>query len=426
MVDGRTGSLLPWPDRSTLTVRSRPPSLTVADSEKDIMQGTGTGTGRARGGSPLRACVVTLARLGAALALLTAGASDAPAQSAVWNPAATAGGSWGSAANWQGGTVPSGAGNTAGFALDFAAGASVTLDGDRAIGAVVSTGANPWTLAPGTGGTLTVANLTVTGGTVTVDAPLGGVDLTKGGGGTVVLTNSGNTYSGVVDINAGTLSLVGAANYSTASIRVHVASGAALDATGLTAGPRYGGVPSLRLNVTNGDTLDGTGTVTGGLRVSNGGTVYPGDNGVGALTVIGAGDFKSGSTWKVKLGTATPGGTNMSNRIDFSDALNVDDATAIPIDGSGLTFAAGQTYDYVIATSGTADFTLGAVAFLPTNFDPSAGVTPSSFSLITSGNDLVLRFTPVPEPAHVTAAGFAAVAGCGLLRRRRARRKEVR
>jgi autotransporter-associated beta strand protein len=313
------------------------------------------------------------------------------------------------------------------FALDFTAGASVTLNGSRTIGTVISTSANPWGLDPGTGGTLAVANLIVTGGgTLTVSAPLAGVDFTKDGSGTLTVSNPDSAYTGVININAGTLKLVGSATYSSGSNRVHLASGATLDATGLTGGLRYGGDPSLRLNVTNGDTLDGTGTVTGGLRVNNGGTVYPGDNGVGALTVIGAGDFKTGSTWKVKLGTAIPGGTNTSNRIDFSDVLNVGDAANMAIDGSGLVYAAGQTYDYVIATSGAANFTLGTVNFQPTNFDPSGVASPSSFSLVTSGDELILRFTPVPEPAQVTAAGFAAVAGCGLLRRRRARRKEVR
>ena len=54
----------------------------------------------------------------------------------------------------------------------------------------------------------------------------------------------------------------------------------------------------------NGDVLDGTGTVKGGLKVKSGGTVYPGDNGVGTLTVEGKGLFEAGSNWKVKLGTA--------------------------------------------------------------------------------------------------------------------------
>jgi autotransporter-associated beta strand protein len=384
------------------------------------MQDIDTRSGRTAHGAASRAGIVTLARLGAALAVLTgAGTPAALAQSAFWNTAATAGGSWATPSNWQGGAVPSGSGNSAAFVLDFTAGASVTLDGNRTIGTVIGSGANPWGIAPGTGGTLTAATFIVTGGgPLAVSAPLAGVDFTKDGSGTLALSNPDSVYTGTISINAGTLKLVGLANYSPGGNVVHLASGAILDVTGLTGGPRYGGDPNLRMNVTNGDTLDGTGIVTGGLRVNNGGTVYPGNDGVGALTVIGDGDFKSGSTWKVKLATANPGGTNTSNRIDFSGGLNVDNSVTMPIDGSGLTFAAGQTYDYVIATSGAADFTIGTVTFQPTNFDPSGIVSPSSFSLVTSGGDLFLRFTPVPEPAFVTALCLGGAAGCGVFGRR--------
>lgn len=386
------------------------------------MQGIRTRPGGAPERVPLRAGLIALVRVGAAFVVLTGAGTPALAQSAFWNTSATAGGSWGNPANWQGGTVPSGPGNSAGFVLDFTPGASVTLDGSRTIGTVISSGANPWNLDPGTGGTLTAANFIVTGGgPLTVTAPLAGVDFTKDGSGTLILSNPGSVYTGVININAGTLRLVGSGNYSPGSNAVHLASGATLDVTGLTGGARYGGAPNLRMNVTNGDTLDGTGTVTGGLKVSNGGTVYPGIDGVGALTVIGDGDFKTGSTWKVKLATANPGGANTSNRIDLTGALNVDASVTMPVDGGGLTFAPGQTYDYVIGTSGASVFTIGAVTIQPTNFNPPELAPSSSFALLTSGGDLILRFTPVPEPAFVWAVCLGGAAGYGVLRRRRVR-----
>ena len=367
----------------------------------------------------IRASVVTLTRVGTALALLTcAGTPAVQAQSAFWVTSVTAGGSWGTPSNWQGGTVPSGSGNSAGFVLDFAVGASVTLDGSRTIGTVISSSANAWSLNPGTGGTLTVANFIVTGAPVTATVPFAGVNLTKDGSGILTLTSPGSTYSGDINIIAGTLTLVGSANYSTGTNAIHIASGANLDVTGLTAGFRYGGDPSTRLAVNNGDTLDGMGTVTGGLKVASGGTVYPGDDGVGVLTVKGAGDFAALSNWKVRLSTANVGAVNTSNRIDFNAVLKLQAGMNMPIDGSGLTFAAGQTYDYVIATIGTSNFEIGTVNFQPTNFNPSSFASPSSFSLITNGPNLVLRFTPVPEPAFVTAILLAGMAGSGVLRRR--------
>jgi hypothetical protein len=202
---------------------------------------------------------------------------------------------------------------------------------------------------------------------------------------------------------------------------VHLASGATLDVTGLTTGARFGGDPSTRMAVNNGDTIDGIGTVNGGLKVSSGGTVYPGINGVGGLTVNGAGNFEGGSIWKIKVSTANPGPVNTSNHIDFNANLRLQDGMNMPIDGNGLTFTAGQTYDYTIATSGASNFTLGAVTFQPSNFNPAALATPASFSLITSGNNLILRFGPVPEPTFVLAACLGVAAGAGVLRRRRVR-----
>ncbi|HEY2787038.1 MAG TPA: autotransporter-associated beta strand repeat-containing protein, partial [Fimbriiglobus sp.] len=163
----------------------------------------------------------------------------------------------------------------------------MTLDGDQVIGTILSTGANAWSLDPGTGGTLTVANITVTGGPLTVNAPLVGVNFVKDGSGTLTLSNPGSAFTGTININAGTLNLVGSANFSTTSNELHIGSGATLDATQLTGGLRYGGSPDTRTAIHDGDVLDGTGTVKGGLKVKSGGTVYPGDNGVGTLTSDG-------------------------------------------------------------------------------------------------------------------------------------------
>ena len=54
---------------------------------------------------------------------------------------------------------------------------------------------------------------------------------------------------------------------------MHVASGATLDVSGLTNGPRYGG-PDTQMAVNNGDTLDGTGAVIGGLIFATAATLF--------------------------------------------------------------------------------------------------------------------------------------------------------
>jgi autotransporter-associated beta strand protein len=349
------------------------------------------------------------------------GTQAALAQSAFWSTTATAGGSWGTPSNWQGGTVPSGPGSVAGFALDFTAGASVTLDGVRTIGTVFSTSANPWSLDPGFGGGLFAANFILTGGgPLTVTTALAGDNFTKDGSGTLILSSASNAYSGAVNINAGTVKLIVSGTFGTGGTAIHLAPGATLDVTGLTGGPRFGGDLDTRLAVQGDDVLDGTGTVKGGMKVKSGGTVYPGVDGVGTLNVEGKGLFEAGSTWKVKLGTAAAVGPNEVNRITFDGDLTVEAAVTMPIDGSGLTFAPGQTYDYVIATS-TATFDVGAVTFQPTNFNPAAFASPASFSLIPIGSNLVLRYSPVPEPAATAVVLFAGV-GAAEWRRRRATR----
>ena len=89
----------------------------------------------------------------------------------------------------------------------------------------------------------------------------------------------------------------------------------------------------------------------------------------------------------------------------------------MPIDGSGQTFIAGQTYDYLIS-SGASSIDLGAVNFQPINFDPSVSASPADFSLISDGTNLTLRFAPVPEPASVLGICFGVAVGIGVLRRR--------
>src|SRR3954463_4812418 len=106
--------------------------------------------------------MITPLCLGSMLTVLAGvGTPAARAQTVFWNTSSAAGGSWGNSSNWQGGVVASGSGTTAAFALNFNAGASVTLDGSRTIGTVSTTSANSWSLDTGTGGTLTVANVTV-------------------------------------------------------------------------------------------------------------------------------------------------------------------------------------------------------------------------------------------------------------------------
>ncbi|MFM8358986.1 MAG: autotransporter-associated beta strand repeat-containing protein, partial [Verrucomicrobiota bacterium] len=128
-----------------------------------------------------------------------------------------AGGSWATAANWFLNSAASGGDQTADFSqLNLAAPATVTLDGARTIGGLLFADVDPdrdWTLAPGSGGALTLAvsqgvpTIEVSNRTATLSVVLAGTQgLVKSGGGTLYLTGN-NTYSGDTVVEAGSLGL---------------------------------------------------------------------------------------------------------------------------------------------------------------------------------------------------------------------------
>lgn len=365
----------------------------------------------------IRKCLVVMV-----LVWTAAWSPGAFAESASWNATATNGGSWGASANWVGGVPASGAGNTATFGLNFVSGSSVSLDGARIIETITTTSATPWSLTEGTPvGVLNVGAFDVNGpGNLTVTVDLAGTSFTKNGTGTLIIANADNAYTGPISINAGTLSLVGSGNYATVATSLSIASGATLDVSGLTSGLRFGG-SGTAFEARAGDVITGNGTINGGLRVRAGSTVYPGVNGVGTLSVNGSVAFDPGSLWQVRALSAIPGSGNSNNVLSVNGAMTVANGMFMPVNGAGLTLTAGQTYDYTIATV-TGAMSIGNVTFQPTGFSPSEFNDASMFSLLTSGNSLILRIAPVPEPACCVAAVVAA-AGVGrmLWNRRRAR-----
>jgi fibronectin-binding autotransporter adhesin len=144
------------------------------------------------------------------------------------------GGSWGNAANWNG-TVPNVAQAVVNFITPLSAPASITLDGAKTAGNLIFTSSpNGYTIAPGSGGTLTLANgsnnasILVNAGAHGITAPiilsshlsvavplagsslsLGGIisgtgkSLTKTGLGDLFLTGA-NTFTGAISLAGGT------------------------------------------------------------------------------------------------------------------------------------------------------------------------------------------------------------------------------
>jgi endonuclease/exonuclease/phosphatase family metal-dependent hydrolase len=170
--------------------------------------------------------------------------SDADAT--MW--ANTGGGSWNASGDWTSGVIPQLQGQSADFGASILAPSTVTLDGNWTIGHLNFNNPNAYTIAPGTGGKITLDNggsaATITdsagsdvvnvplvfhsslvvivssGQTLSLDGGISGGGLTVAGGGTLVLGNAPNSVSALtlnsgaaLDLGSGAMSI----NYAGAS-----------------------------------------------------------------------------------------------------------------------------------------------------------------------------------------------------------------
>ena len=171
----------------------------------------------------------------------------------VWS--GTGGGSWNTAANWQGSSVPTSSGDTATFGAGIgSAAATITLDGNRTLsGLAFSTaGGGSYAISRSSGDTTSVltlsngtavvsiansggnhtinvpvvlgSNLTVTattGSELTVSGPISqgspGKSVTFSGGGELILSGS-DSYTGGTTVSGGTLDFAAPESISTSGI----------------------------------------------------------------------------------------------------------------------------------------------------------------------------------------------------------------
>jgi fibronectin-binding autotransporter adhesin len=233
----------------------------------------------------------------------------------------------------------------------------------------------------------------------------------KSGTGTLILTGT-NTYTGTTTVSAGTLLVNG--DHSVATGNVSVSTGATLggigtiggavtvDAGGAIRGGAPGGTGTL--SVANNVTINSTASTNGILRVEASRTGGDGVNGTANASMI---SLTSGGILNLNPGTGK-----------FTIDL-VNGATPL---------LSGESYTITLATVATPGNIQLNGATAPSTIDPSNYVLQSfafssfsNVSLTVSGTNLVLTFTPVPEPA--TVLGLAAgVLGLGGLVRRRFRR----
>ena len=174
----------------------------------------------------------------------------APTGSGVWTN--LLGGSWATGGNWDGGLIAGGTDAAADFStLNLAANRTVTLDGSRTIGSLITDDLNPsaqhnWTINAGSAGTLTLAtssgtpNIAVKSATNTISAVVAGTQgFTKTGPGCLILTGS-STFTGTATVSAGTLEVQkksGDTPYNVApgaTLKIGYSTGGGYANTGLT------------------------------------------------------------------------------------------------------------------------------------------------------------------------------------------------
>lgn len=302
---------------------------------------------------------------------------------AKWNVDAS--GSWNTAGNWQGG-IPNGGGDTASFTTQLTANRTVTLDGNKTIGGATFNTTNfGYTIAQGTGGTLTFGNGTnnalffVQGGTNAITAPValassaiidvssasaslalngsvsGAGGLTKSGPGTLSLGNANNTYAGATTVNGGTLAIASMTSLGTNNA-VNLSGGGVIkysagmnsdlstDKT-VTVGAGGGGID------TNGNNVQFNGPIsgTGGLIKAGAGTLtlaapntYTGETVVrGGVLNVGSND-RLGDT-SVGAGLTLDGGT-----LEVASSFSTNDGgpgrtLTVGSAGGGISVPSGQT-----------------------------------------------------------------------------------
>ena len=225
--------------------------------------------------------------------------------------------------------------------------------------------------------------------------------LIKTGSGIQTLSGT-NTYTGATNVSQGTLKLAlgTSTNNIAGSSSIHIASGAALDVSGLS---------GTHLALASGQVLMGSGSVTGGSVALGTGVIEPGDRTLvtpakGTLTIANALDLAGGTT-NIRLFSDTANDSDKlvqstAGTITFGGTLNLTEASNF----TG-TFAAGNSWD-LFDWTGTPTTT-----FTTVNLPTLSGLTWDTTSLYTSGVVSIASIgAPTPQLVITTPANTRVLA----------------
>lgn len=339
-----------------------------------------------------------------AFALLVLTMASGHAQSGTWTLNGT--GLWSGSANWQGGTIADGPGNTATF---IGGGATIHLDSSRTMGNLASGAAGSYVIDNNSvagnvltldGGVPTIT--TVSSSTLTVSAIISGtLGLTKanlgGSSGVLVLTGA-NTYSGTTNISGGNSGFI------------QINSNAALGASSVLISSQNGG---LRYGAAFNDLRDITFGSGGGRLDTNGfdvtissalsGSIAPGSTltkqGAGTLTLAGNNSIIGGGGVAVTQGAL---------KID-SDARLGSGTGGLTLNGGTLIYGAAFNNLRSI-TLGNSDGTLDTNGFNVTYSSSLTGGVGQNLTKAGSGT-LTLQGTQTYSGTTIVSAGTLLVDG---------------
>jgi autotransporter-associated beta strand protein len=281
-------------------------------------------------------------------------------------------------------------------------------------------------------GTAQTVTLSSASGSFALGTPLtdglgntGGVvnSVVKTGANTATLTNT-NLYTGATTISAGTLAVAAAGNLNTSS-GVTVAAGANFSYNSTT--PMTAGLTLNGSGTSSRAVLGGIGPINTSVTLDNpGDTLAPG-NSPGVQTFTPAQTWSSFSyAWEINNFTGTTPGTDfdqlgLADTLSLTGALgayhlNVLSLTAGNVAGEVPNFSEIDRSWTVLTTA--AGITGFDAANWTIHVDGFTNPATGGFALGQVGKNLVLSYTPVPEPS--VAALLGTCGALALLRRRRA------
>jgi autotransporter-associated beta strand protein len=347
--------------------------------------------------------------------VLTFAVSSVDAADGSWN--VTGGGDWGTAGNWTPG-VADGTGFTATFGNVITANSVVNLDSARTIGNITASdtsqnytisGANILTLDVSTGKPIIDV---ITSRTLLISSEIQGNDgLQKNGAGTLQLTGLSASFSGNIDINAGTLrigdnntnSRLGAATYVGNILNngtLWFTNNDTQELSGIISGSgvlNKGGQGTLTLSGANTYTgktiIAGSGAGGPGVSVSsfnsvNGGTPLLTSSSLGAPTTVDNGTIQFGTGTNQRSSTLTYTGSGETTDRVMDVRFNAGAKHTISNTGDGL-------------LNFTSNFTI----------TPSSGTTGGGLTLRGSGDGQIAQMGTIPGILEKADAGKWTIGG---------------